>query len=89
MRHVDTKRNATLTFKKNLHVIYLNRPARATHGNVKVKVDIMSRTTTEYLYSPFLLGTVLWDGLPVEIQKKKEKKRKIENPFHQGSHFSD
>ena len=36
---------------------------------MKVKFDIMSRATTKYLNSPFLRGTVLWDALPVEIQK--------------------
>ena len=47
----------------------LKVPARATRANAKVVFDVMSRTTTKYLNSPFLRGTVLWDNLPVETQK--------------------
>ena len=49
--------------------MYLKTPARVTRANVKVVFDVMSRTTTKYLNSPFLRGTVLWDNLPVEMQK--------------------
>ena len=48
---------------------YIKPSARPTLRNMKVKFDIMSRTTTKYLNSPFLRGTVLWDKLPAEIQK--------------------
>ena len=52
--------------------MYLKIPVRNTRGNVKLIFDIMSRTTTKYLNSPFLLGgTALCDNLPVEIKKKK------------------
>ena len=58
-----------LIFVRSKNQTYLKVSVRETRGNVKVKFDIMSRTTTKYLNSPFLRGTVLWDKLPVETQK--------------------
>ena len=36
---------------------------------MNITFNVMSRTTTKYLNSPFLRCTVLWDVLPTEIQK--------------------
>ena len=58
-----------LLFHRSKKQRHLKISARTTRGNMKVKFDIMSRTTTKYLNSPFLRGTVLWDKLPAEIQK--------------------
>ena len=51
--------------------MYLKVPVRERRANVKIVFDVMSRTTTKYLNIPFLRGTALWDGLPVEIQKEE------------------
>ena len=61
-----------LLFYRSKKDVYLKTPVglRNTRGNVKVKFDIMSRTTTKYLDSPLLRGICpIWDILPVEIKK--------------------
>ena len=58
-----------LLFYRSKNQVHLKRSVRPTRGNMKIKFNVMSRTTTKYLNSPFLRGTVLWDVLSTEIQK--------------------
>ena len=69
-----------LLFHRSKNPIYLKIPVRPTRANVKVNFIIMSRTTTKYLNSPFIRGTIIWDNLPVEVQKSRsicEFKKKL------------
>ena len=79
-----------LLFHRSKKPVYLKTPVRNTRANTKVKVDVMSRTTTKYLNSPFLRGTVLWDNLSVESHKSRnvyEFKKRMLRPLY--GHFED
>ena len=65
-RHVQLIK---LLFYRSKKRRYLKVPVRNTRGNTKVKFNVMSRTTTKYLNSPFVRGTSIWDKLPVDMQK--------------------
>ena len=60
-----------ILYYRSKNQVFVKVPVRETGANVKIVFDVMSRTTTKYLNSPFLRGAVLWDGLPVEIQRRK------------------
>ena len=78
-----------LLFYRSKNPALLKVPIRATRGNVKVKFDVMSRTTTKYLNSPFIRGTSLWDELPFIIQRveKMYEFKKLLKPYY--THYED